>query len=87
MPKTRQTVRSSLWASIWVLSSAALVSGPALHQAGSWVPWLSREPPRDPVLRAVPSIRPERTFKAEATGTGIFMVWLRRNPGLKWGTG
>ena len=86
-----QTVISILWASIWVLSSAALVSGPALHQAGSWVPGLSREPPRDPVLRAVPSIRPERdtsrTFKAEATGTGIFMVWLRRNPGLKWGTG
>lgn len=84
MPKARGTVRVSLWLPSWSLSSTSLVSGLPPHQAGSELPCLSREPPRGLVLSVVPSILasgPERdtsgTLKAD--GTGIFMVWVRRN--------
>lgn len=88
MPKARGTVRVSFWLSSWFLSSTALVSGLSPHQAGSQLPWLSREPPRGLVFRVGPSIlasgpEGDTSGTLKADGTGIFMVWVRRNSGWR----
>lgn len=83
MPKARGTVRVSFWLSSWFLSSTALVSGLSPHQAGSQLPCLSREPPRGLVLASGPERDTSGTLKAD--GTGIFMVWVRRNSGWRPG--